>query len=323
MTQKAKAFSFASVTVAYNGAEVLTRHLDALKGQTRRLDEIIVVDNASSDNTAKLLANYSDVTILSFSENLGVGGGYAEGLKYAALQKKYDWIWLFDQDSVPATDALERLLEAMDEAGEAVEDIAILAPICRHSAATTTYPGLLWKGGRMIEMQADSARPITWVDLVISSGSLMKRQAIESAGLPRADFFMDFVDYEHCLRLRHLGFRIGVVRDSHLEHVLGEPKRFSYLGHTTRWTDHAPWRVYYMTRNEVFTIWHCHPSWKSKWFVGYRSIRYAVSVLIFGKNKTACLGMILRGWMDGLTGRLGDRYRTEMPRESLMAGVRK
>ncbi len=35
-------------------------------------------------------------------------------------------------------------------------------------------------------------------------------------GLLHADFFIDFVDYEHCIRLRRHGFKIAVVRDSPL-----------------------------------------------------------------------------------------------------------
>jgi GT2 family glycosyltransferase len=315
--------SIASVTVSYNGARTLPRHLDALKHQTRRIDEIILVDNASCDGTTKVLASHPDVTVLGLSENFGVGGGYAEGLKYAALRKKYDWIWLFDQDSVPAPDALSQLLGEVEKMGEVLKTVAILAPVCLHSGTKMPYQGLLWKSGRMIEVAGDSSRSITWVDLVISSGSLVRRQAVESVGLPRADFFMDFVDYEHCLRLRQNGFRIGVVRDSHLEHVLGYPRVFRYLGHTTRWTDHEPSRVYYMTRNEVFTIWHCYPNWKPKFFLAYRSLRYAVSIIIFGEKKKSCLGMISRGWVDGLAGKLGVRPETAVLQKTGIVGAAK
>jgi GT2 family glycosyltransferase len=298
----------ASVTVAYDGASVLARHLDALKGQTRKLDEIIVVNNASTDGTARLLAvEYPEVSVLNLAENEGVGGGYAAGLHYAAITKRYAWVWLFDQDSVPAADALERLLGGLEYLADKGKNTAILAPVCAHSRTKMPYPGLLWEGGRLIQTPVDGRGPITPVDLVISSGSLVRREAIETAGLPRADFFMDFVDYEYCLRLRRNGFQISVVRDSHLDHVLGAPNKISYLGHTTYWTDHAPWRVYYMIRNEIFTIWQYYPEWNNKGFALYRAARYALSVILFGKNKVACLGMMYRGWVDGRAGKLGIR----------------
>src|SRR5882757_6008017 len=85
-----KTFSIASVTVAFNGAEILPRHLDALKRQTHALDEIIVVNNASTDDTANLLrGSYPDITVLNLPDNGGVGGGFSAGLAYAILAKKH------------------------------------------------------------------------------------------------------------------------------------------------------------------------------------------------------------------------------------------
>jgi len=80
--------SVASVTTAYNGAHTLPRHLDALLEQRRPLQEIIVVDNASTDETGSLLAaRYPDLTVLRMPENLGTGGALAAGLAYATDRK--------------------------------------------------------------------------------------------------------------------------------------------------------------------------------------------------------------------------------------------
>jgi len=64
--------SIASVTIAYNAASVLPRQLDALLRQTRPLQEIVVVDNGSTDGTSRMLAErYPQVTVLRMAENLG------------------------------------------------------------------------------------------------------------------------------------------------------------------------------------------------------------------------------------------------------------
>jgi GT2 family glycosyltransferase len=304
-----KPYSIASLTVAYNGADVLMRQLDALRRQTRKLDEVIVVNNASTDDTVNLLVTeHPEVTVLNLPENGGVGGGYAAGLAYAALTKKYDWVWLFDQDSVPANDGLERLLQGLEHLGSNADSTAILAPVCVHPGTKLPCPGFSWRGGRMIPVSGDSNQPTTLVDMVISSGSLVRRRAIEEVGLPRADFFMDFVDYEHCLRLRRHGFKIVVVRDSHLNHVLGDPSQFKLLGRTTYWTNHAPWRIYYRVRNEIFIVWQYYPNWTNKGLALYRLARFAIASLLFGKQKLACLGMMHRGLLDGRAGRLGIRF---------------
>ncbi len=302
-------FSIASVTVAYNGAQVLPRHLDALMRQTQTIDEIVVVNNASTDDTLNLLAaRYPEITVLNLPENGGVGGGLAAGLAYTALTKKYDWVWLFDQDSIPTSNGLELLLSGLVHLDGKGDRAAILAPVCVNPETRMTCPGLSWRSGRLLPTPADPNQPITLVDLVISSGSLIRREAVEAVGLPRADFFMDFVDYEHCLRLRRHGFEIAVVRDSLLHHVLGEPSTFNILGRTKYWTDHVPWREYYMTRNEIFTIWQYYPKWRAKGFVLYRLARHALDVLLFGKRKLACFGMMFRGFRDGRAGKLGVRF---------------
>jgi len=299
-----KEFSIASLTVPHNGAEVLQRHLDALKRQTQKVDEIVVVNNASTTDTLDLLAaKFPEVTVL----NLSTSGGGAAGLNYAAIMRKYDWVWLFDQDSVPAEDGLELLLAGLQHLNGDAVSFGILAPVGASPETKMTCPGLSWQGGRLVKISRDSDRPITPVDPVISSGSLVRREAIAAVGLPRADFFMDFVDYEHCLRLRRHRFKIAVVGDSHLDHVLGAPTTFNILGHTTHWTDHAPWRIYYMTRNEVFTIRQYDSKWRNKAFLFLRLARYVLFLLLSGKRKPA--GMMYRGSLDGRAGRLGIRFQ--------------
>jgi GT2 family glycosyltransferase len=301
--------SVASVTVATNAGHLLPRQLDALQRQSRKLDEIIVVDNASTDDTVDMLASqYPEVKVLSLPENGGVGGGYAAGLKYAAITKKYNWAWLLDDDSVPPPDGLQKLLEGQQYLDESKDPVAVLAPLCVDSKTSMSYPAMSWQGGRLVPNPGDPGEPLTFVDCVISSGSLIRREAVEAVGLPRADFFMDFVDYEYCLRLRRHGFRIAVVRDSILDHEIGALTTFNILGRNIFWADHAPWREYYMARNETFTIWQYYPQRITKAFVVYKFAHHALGIVLLGQQKLACLSMMCRGFLDGRSGRLGIRF---------------
>jgi rhamnopyranosyl-N-acetylglucosaminyl-diphospho-decaprenol beta-1,3/1,4-galactofuranosyltransferase len=307
-----KTYSVASVTVASNAAHRLPRQLDALTQQSRKLDEIIVVDNASSDGTADMLAaRYPEVTVLSLHENGGVGGGYAAGLTHAAIAKRHAWTWLLDDDSVPAPEGLQKLLEGLQYLTEATARTAILAPLCVNLKTSMSYPGLSWQGGRLVPTPGDPGQPLTFVDSVISSGSLIRREAVEAVGLPRVDFFIDFVDHEYCLRLGRSGFRIAVVRDSILDHEIGAQTTINILGRKKFWADHDPWREYYMARNETFTIWQHYPQPITKGFVVYKFAHHALGIVLFGKQKLSCLGMMCRGFMDGRAGRLGIRFLPE------------
>jgi GT2 family glycosyltransferase len=305
ITNMQKTVAVASITIAYNGEKLLSQHLESLLNQTRALDEIIVVNNASTDETAELLRkSYPQITVIDLPFNTGVGGGYAAGLEYAIQQKSYDWIWLFDQDSVPDADTLERLLQVRNRLNGQGNQTAVLAPRCVNACTQREYPGLLWNSGWK---PVTLSQPLTFVDAVISSGSLIRSSAIRTAGPPRKDFFIDYVDLEHCLRLRSAGFSIAVVRDAVLRHALGSPRLVTFASFNRVWADHEPWREYYKARNEVFTIWTHYPNLASKLSVIRRLVRHALGVLLFGKQKQACLKMMYLGIVDGLAGRLGIR----------------
>src|SRR2546423_6100102 len=120
--------SIASVTVAYNAAAMLSRQMDALLGQARPLQEVIVVDNASTDGTTALLEQrYPSVTILKMSENVGAAGAWAAGLAYALLQKRHDWVWSFDDDSIPDRDMLATLLDGVGSLNGTRPQIGMIA----------------------------------------------------------------------------------------------------------------------------------------------------------------------------------------------------
>jgi GT2 family glycosyltransferase len=304
----AKTRSIASVTISFNGKDVLPTQFDALRRQSHPIAEIVVVDNASSDGTVSMIrTRYPEITILSLSMNTGVGGGYATGLLYTAIQKKYDWVWLLDQDSVPHEDALERLLEGLNFVATERENVGILASLAVHPETKTVYPGLVWRNGWR-RAPDPTCFPSLFVDAVISSGSLVRREAVAQAGLPRADFFMDFVDLEHCLRVRRHGYKIVMVRDSVLDHVIGRPRNIRLLLGTRKWRDHVPWREYYKARNEVFTIWNYYPGWRPKYSVIHRLLMHAVGIILFGNAKRACLRMMYLGIVDGMSGKLGIRF---------------
>ncbi len=315
-TQLVRTGKIASVTVATNAEHMLPRQLEALSRQTQALKEIIVVDNASTDSTREVLSKkYPHVTVLTLPANLGVGGGFSAGLAYAAIEKQYDWVWLLDDDSVPKPDAVETLLRGLESVKGSGDDIGILAPLPVHPGSGLPYPGLLWRRGFVKPSRTLLRQPVCFVDVVISSGTLVRREAVDKVGLPRQDFFMDFVDFEYCLRMRRHGYRIALVCESILDHSIGDPRTATFLGFSRTWADHAPWREYYFVRNQTFTIWHYYPDWKSKLYILRKLLRHAAGIVLFGRRKRACLKMMILGFQDGRSGRLGIRFLDSSPQE--------
>lgn len=101
-----------AIVVTHNRKPLLSVCLDALERQSVPCDALIV-DNASTDGTARMVApRISDrLFYVNTSANLGGAGGFAFGIG-DAVRRGYEFIWIMDDDVIPAPDALEKLLKA-------------------------------------------------------------------------------------------------------------------------------------------------------------------------------------------------------------------
>jgi len=305
----------ACVIVAYNNGDNIGRLLETLFTQSKPIEEIIVVDNASSDDTTKIVKErFPRVTLLRNACNTGVGGGYAQGLEYA-YQRGYEWIWLLDGDSLPQTSALEALAKAFSGLKPAHPKIGILASCPVNPLTNERYDGFLWRG-RFVALPkglADCQEPFP-VDSAVSSGCLVSRRVVEDVGPPRADFFMDFVDHEYNLRVRRNGYEIISVPASTIYHEIGKSPvvRSQIIRVIARLATkgplgvEAPWRQYYMVRNQVYTFWHEFRNCKALFFSTLGVMRMIIGMLLLNdKDKMKRIRYIIRGLKDGFKGRLG------------------
>ncbi|MFZ2501628.1 MAG: glycosyltransferase family 2 protein [Nocardioides sp.] len=232
----------AVVIVTYNRAELLPRTLDGLAAQTRPPDSVIVIDNASTDGTAALLAARADLPlqVVRQAENTGGAGGFHAGTKLA-FEQGFDRIWLMDDDIVPAPDCLEVLLR---------HDLPALMVVRedRHGAlmelsATEFDLRTPWRGkpkrASIASSYANRADlpELVPLDVVAFEGFLIQRRVIEAVGLPNPAFFIFYDDADLALRIRRAGFAIYAVRDAVMvrqldfdqQHDLGSWKgRFMY-----------------------------------------------------------------------------------------------
>jgi len=311
-TDKPK-ISVASITTAFNAIRVLPRHIDALLRQSRPLDEVIIIDNGSTDGSGAMLAErYPQVTVLRLPENVGAAGAWAAGLPYAAIERGHDWIWNFDDDSVPGENALEALLSGIKEI-PAIEEVGMLAPFPVHATSGNGYTPLLWKNGFVRPPKEQLQQPVLFVDLVIASGCMVRREVVEKIGLPRADFFMDFFDFEYCLRIRSQGFKIAVIMACQFAHEIGNARTVKFTGGRRLWPGYPPWREYYLSRNFIYAAWHLYPALKTKLFVMRHLLRHAVGVILLEKSRRLSLLRMWQGVKDGRSGRLGIRFLPGQP----------
>ncbi|HEX5417774.1 MAG TPA: glycosyltransferase family 2 protein [Chloroflexota bacterium] len=98
-----------------NGARFLPTCLDALRGQTRRPDEVIVVDDGSTDESVTLLRErYPEAVIVCHERPLGVARGFNDGVRAASG----DVVVLLNNDTEAEAAWLERLARPFDDDAE-------------------------------------------------------------------------------------------------------------------------------------------------------------------------------------------------------------
>jgi rhamnopyranosyl-N-acetylglucosaminyl-diphospho-decaprenol beta-1,3/1,4-galactofuranosyltransferase len=233
----------AAVVVTYNRRDLLTECLAAIEDQTTPPQWVIVVDNASTDGTAEMLARHAGrVDVVSLQVNTGGAGGFAAGVA-AAMTRRPEAVWLLDDDTIPEPDALAGLLRAR-----------------------STYPGrrrpalvasrVVWTDGRDHPMNTPRTRPGVSADEVDAAASigcrpirsasfvsvLVDAAAVDQVGLPVADYFLWNDDFEYTARL--------------LRDAVGVHCPASVVVHKTRTfgsTDADPGeRFYYEVRNKAW-----------------------------------------------------------------------
>jgi hypothetical protein len=203
-----KPSSIAAIVVTRNRLTLLRECIAAIRQQSRRPDEIVVVDNASDDGTADWLAQQSDVTVCR-QENLGSAGGQYTGIK-TAYSHGHDWFWCMDDDTVPRMDLLGQLCA------------------CRHFKDPQTgclCSLVVWTDGKTHQLNAPALAPCReWLETVLNErclrvescsfvSAMFSRPAVAAAGLPLKEFFLWGDDVEFTRRIaRH--FRAYLVLDS-------------------------------------------------------------------------------------------------------------
>ena len=307
----------ATVVVTYNRKALLRECLAANLCQSRPADVLVVVDNASTDGTVEMLEGEGWLTrpgvlLHRLGTNRGGAGGFHAGME-KALERGVDWIWLMDDDAIPERDALERLLvhakgepsypllasQVLDRAGTL--DITHRARIHRLPFRISHIPASAYAG------VGPTADAVTFV------GPLIHRQHMVACGLPRADYFLYYDDFEYTHRLRRAGFALRIVPQSRIRHLdEGRSLRQADAMGDVSWA----WRMFYRVRNRVHWYREAEPRAWALW-PGFVAVFLANCGLILLRqpSKGQRLRLLVRAFQDGWRGRLGKTIDPALYRE--------
>lgn len=113
MTSKAKMPRISAVIPAYNAARFVCRAIDSVLAQTYPAHEVIVVDDGSQDDTARIVKRYGSAVRLVRQANAGPGAARNHGARISTGE----WIGLLDADDAWLPEKLERQVPFMSDSG--------------------------------------------------------------------------------------------------------------------------------------------------------------------------------------------------------------
>ncbi len=230
------------IIVSYQSAAHVRDCLASAQAQEGIQSEILVVDNASSDDTAGVVRNLGQgVTLLANRDNLGFGRACNQG--FAASRGRF--IYFLNPDAqLVQSDALARLGRALEDhprwgmAGTRILSVEgqIVSP------PATSYPG-------QFHTRNDFARLPGQIAWVLGASMFFRREVFAALGGFDPDFFLHSEETDLCLRLRQQGYEIGLVDDVAVRHIGGasEQRRDPYEVWRQRMDGlHRFWKKHYL-----------------------------------------------------------------------------
>lgn len=206
---------------AHNRAGLTRQCLDTLLGEPQEETsfEIIVVDDASSDRTPSMLAEYGDaIRVVTLEQNAGFAGACNQGAKAA---RGHCFVFL-NNDTHPLPGWLDALVRYADEHPEAaVVGSKLLFPdsTIQHAGVVITEalnPVHIYAGFPANHPAVNRSRRFP---IVTAACALFRRQAFEDASGFDDSFANGFEDVDLCLRLGELGYEVHYCHDSVLFHL--------------------------------------------------------------------------------------------------------
>lgn len=283
-----------AVIVSYNGGAILGEVVDRLVDQVGR---VFIVDNASEEDTRGLLRSLRDrdperLVLIENPENRGLAAGLNQGLR-ACEEGGFTFVLTMDQDSRVAPGMVRGLVAAYTS--NEGSPIGLLSP----------NTSVVVDGHREHGATADPSQQVREIGLAWTGGSLVPCAVYREVGPFREDYFIDYVDYELCHRIRKAGYRLVHVPWARMLQRRGNMEEVRWMGrHVCFFDNYSPIRHYYITRNgiilsrELGSLQH---------LIGHFKLvsNFAAKVVLFEDRKLSKLGMMLQGLRDGLMGRTG------------------
>lgn len=276
--------------------------LESIRHQTAHC---MVIDNGSSFDFSALRSAFPPtwLTVNRLDANAGIAKAQNIGIQHAR-REGFDHVLLFDQDSRPAVDMVEKLLAAHRELKNAGIMIAGVGPVFLDRRSGPSCPFITCHYGWLRRGDCADSAALVRSDHLISSGCLISVESLHGIGDMDERLFIDSVDIEWGLRAKRLGYTCFGVCAATMEHALGD-YHVKFLGKSL--SIRSPLRHYYMVRNALWLSGQSSIPWAWRFVLMRRGLRYLLLYGLIARPAGSHMRMMGLGVIHALRGRLG-RY---------------
>ena len=177
-------YTVSVVIPAYNSSKFIARAIDSVMEQTHHPNEIIIVDDGSTDNTAEIIKSYGDQIYYIHQQNSGASVAHNAGIKAAASR----WIAFLDADDQWLPTFLQKQLELLQRNRQLIWSTGnFIRCNCQKNEQTVDLTGT--KAEQAKKTLAGREYFTSYFDAYMVHGTgwtgtkIIKRQALIEAGL--------------------------------------------------------------------------------------------------------------------------------------------
>lgn len=262
--------------------------LDAVFKYSQVFDRVYIFDN--TDNIKKQESNYNhlinieNVVYISEANNFGLSISLNRMCKKAIFDN-FDFIFLFDQDSNISNNDLIKINDYIE---------------CHVNTNVGIYAAKVIYDGKQEDINLDNELSELEVKWAITSGSYINLNIYKLTDGFDENYFIDGLDYDYCIQVEKLNFKIVEIQNVFLYQQLGEKDGFLWL----LIFEHGALRHYYIFRNRLYFHLNKHFSIKNIFLVFVCSIKHLMLVFL-EQDSLKKLRMIKEGIKDYLKNKMG------------------
>ncbi len=280
-----------SITVAYHPNENLESQIRCL--QSAGIVPIVVFNSVYQGELDKL----RDIKIIKNDANLGLAKAINLGVS-RAISEGSEAFFLFDQDSIPNVDMIEKILDKAKYLSRNHINWGSIGPSIFNQSDNSIWPVPISPDGRLrFIRQLDE--DLVEVDYLITSGIFISSQIWNIVGSYLEDFFIDGLDIEWGYRTKSLGYKNFISRDARLVHNLGDKALSIFPFLKKRMIVHSAMRRFYIYRNYLWMFRLTYIPKEFKIHYGKKLVKMFVGILI-SPYQWSSIPKILKGIWFGI-----------------------